>query len=143
MTYLDLPAGLKILAMGSSPACTRGRIKGAGSLQAGSFPDSSHHDGKIVMRQWVDDGCRRIPAGPDGFLRTRLPSQCKIGEIDRTKIEIRGSIPSWPLWDMSLRLPALHRKTNSPPLHPGFSATMAGPIRCCAPGWQPACCSPA
>ena len=29
----------------------------------------------------VDDGYRRIPAGPDGFLRTRLPSQCKIGAV--------------------------------------------------------------
>ena len=33
------------------------------------------------MRQWIDDSYRRIPAGPDGFLRTRLPSQCKIGAV--------------------------------------------------------------
>src|SRR5262249_40197427 len=35
---LDFPAGLKILAMGSSSGNSRGRIKGAGSSLAGSSP---------------------------------------------------------------------------------------------------------
>ena len=79
----------------------------------------------------VTDGFRRVLTVSCGH--GSHPS-VKLGQFDRTKIGLRGSIPSWPLWDMSPRLPALRRKTNSPPLHPGFSATMPGAIWCWARG---------
>ena len=75
----------------------------------------------------VTDGFRRVLTVSCGH--GSHPS-VKLGQFDRTKIGLRGSIPSWPLWDMSPRLPALRRKTNSSPLHPGFSATMPGAIWC-------------
>jgi len=71
--FVDLPRVRLLLDPGVE---SRGRAR-----YQRARPRLAHHDGKIVMRQWVDDGYRRIPAGPDGFLRTRLPSQCKIGAV--------------------------------------------------------------
>ncbi len=103
MTYLDLPAGLKILAMGSSPAYSRGRIKGAGSLTAVPSPSllrwffsfstrKPRYEigslGLLKLRSPAPSGCTRR-LSPRGGIGRGVHEQMQI-RADRLRVPVQG-----------------------------------------------------